>query len=276
MPSDELAGRTAIVTGVTRRIGIGAAIARTLAARGADLLLHGWAPADADSAKGIDPDGAEAIAAELRAEGRRVSFISADFTDPEAPAAVLQAGVDRLGHVDILVANHARSTPWAPLADLNAAEIDASHAINTRSTLLLVKEFARHFAGAVDPATPAGDVPEYDGSGGRIVLFTSGQHSGPMPLEIPYAASKAALAGITASLAAAVARQRITVNCVNPGPTDTGWATPEITAAALQNMPFGRWGRPADAAALVAFLVGPEGGWVTGQVINSEGGFGRG
>lgn len=260
MPSGALRGRTAVITGVTRRIGIGAAIARRLAEEGAELLLHGWAAADAEAEHGADPDGAEAIAAGLRAAGHRAEFVSADFADPEAPAAVLRAGVEQLGRVDILVANHARSTPWAPLAELTAAEIDLSHAINTRSTLLLVKEFAEHF----------------DGSDGRIVLFTSGQHNGPMPQEIPYAASKAALAGITASLAAAVAEQRITVNCVNPGPTDTGWATPEITAAALERLPFGRWGRPEDAAALVAFLVGPDGGWITGQVISSEGGFARG
>ncbi|MFC4945925.1 SDR family oxidoreductase [Pseudonocardia sp. GCM10023141] len=261
-----LTGRTAIVTGVTRRIGIGAAIARRLAEQGADLLLQGWEAHDAEKPWGVDADGASAIAAELRAGGHRVEYVSADFSDPEAPAAVLQAGIDAFGHVDVLVANHARSTPWAPLAELTAAEIDASFAINTRATLLLVKEFAGHFSTAAD----------VDGGDGRIVLFTSGQHNGPMPAEIPYATSKAALAGITASLAAAVARQRITVNCVNPGPTDTGWATPEITEAALRSMPFGRWGRPEDAAALVAFLVGPDGGWVTGQVISSEGGFGRG
>ncbi|HEY3504090.1 MAG TPA: SDR family oxidoreductase [Actinocatenispora sp.] len=259
MEQSALAGRTAIVTGVSRRIGIGAAIARRLAAQGADVLVQGWRRHDVERHEGGDPDGPVAIVDELRAAGSNAEYVDADFTDPAAPAAVLAAGVAAFGHVDILVANHARSTPWAPLAELTAAEVDAAYAVNTRATLLLVREFADRFA---------------EGGDGRIVLFTSGQHNGPMPLEIPYASSKAALAGMTPSLAAAVVRQGIRVNCVNPGPTDTGWATPEITAAALEKLPFGRWGRPEDAAALVAFLVGPEGGWLTGQVISSEGGFG--
>ncbi|WP_163508581.1 SDR family oxidoreductase [Fodinicola acaciae] len=250
-----LAGRTAIVTGVSRRIGIGTAIARRLAEQGADLLLQGWTRHDADLHGGADDP--RTIAAELREHGRRVEYVDADFTDPEAPAAVLRAGRDAYGHIDILVANHARNTPWAPLSELTAAEVDLAYTVNTRATFLLVKEFA------------AG----YTGDHGRIVLFTSGQQDGPMPLEIPYAASKAALAGMTPSLAAAVVGQGITVNCVNPGPTDTGWATEDITAAALKRLPFGRWGRPEDAAALVSFLVGPDAGWITGQVIGSDGGF---
>jgi 3-oxoacyl-[acyl-carrier protein] reductase len=121
--------------------------------------------------------------------------------------------------------------------------------------LLLVKEFAAVTVG------------------GRIVLLTSGQNNGPMPAEIPYAASKAALAGITASLAAALAPQHTTVNCVNPGPTDTGWADPSTTAAIIGSSPAGRWGTPEDAARLISWLVGPDGGWVTGQTLTSDGGF---
>lgn len=239
-----LTGRTAIVTGVSRQAGIGVAIARRLAAQGADLLLQGWTPHDVEMHSEAGTGAPESIVDELRGQGRRVEYVSADFSDPEAPAAVLKAAVAAFGHVDILVANHARNTPWAPLSELTAAELDASYAINTRSTFLLVKEFAGHF----------------EGTDGRVVLFTSGQHNGPMAHEIPYAASKAALAGMTPSLAAAVIKQRIMVNCINPGPTDTGWATPDITEAALKRLHLGRWGTPDDAAALVSFLVGPDGG----------------
>ncbi|WP_313885611.1 SDR family oxidoreductase [Fodinicola feengrottensis] len=239
---------------------MGVAIARRLAAQGADLLLQGWERHDAERHNEMGTGAPASIVDELREAGRRVEYVSADFSDPLAPAEVVQAGIDAFGHLDILVANHARTTPRSSLAEITAAEIDASYAINSRSTFLLVKEFAGHFKG----------------SDGRIVLFTSGQHNGPMADEIPYAASKAALAGMTPSLAAAVISQRIMVNCVNPGPTDTGWATPDITAAALTRLRLGRWGTPDDAAALVSFLVGPDGGWVTGQVISSEGGFNLG
>lgn len=260
MDEQSLAGRVAIVTGASRRKGIGAAIARRLAAAGADLVLQAWAPHDAEQPWSADTGGPDILTNELRNLGRRVEVISADFVDPLAPSAVMNYAVEKFGHVDILVANHARSTPWGPLAHITAEEIDAAYAINTRATLLLIRDFAAQY--------------DDNRESGRIVLFTSGQNSAVMPEEIPYASSKAALAGMTPSLAAAVAKRRITVNCVNPGPTDTGWATPDIVEEALERLHFGRWGEPDDAARLVLWLVGPDARWVTGQVINSDGGFG--
>ena len=93
--------------------------------------------------------------------------------------------------------------------------------------------------------------------------------------EIPYAVSKGAIHQMTRSLADHLADRRITVNAINPGPTDTGWATPDLAEAVARSMPFGRWGSPEDAANLVAFLVSDDGAWITGQVIDSEGGFRR-
>ena len=148
------------------------------------------------------------------------------------------------------------------LGDITAAELDASWAVNARASLLLVQAFAARR----DDTRP----------GGRVVLFTSGQHLGNgMPDELSYAVSKGAVHQMTRSLADALADRRITVNCVNPGPTDTGWATPELDEFVCRAMPFGRWGAPDDAANLVAFLLSPEGGCITGQVIDSEGGFRR-
>jgi 3-oxoacyl-[acyl-carrier protein] reductase len=111
--------------------------------------------------------------------------------------------------------------------------------------------------------------------GGRIVLFTSGQHRGPLPTEIPYAATKGALHQITATLADALAEQEITVNCVNPGPTDTGWATPDQQSFVTRHMPRGRWNTPAEAASVVALLLSPDAATITGQIIDAEGGFRR-
>jgi 3-oxoacyl-[acyl-carrier protein] reductase len=96
-----------------------------------------------------------------------------------------------------------------------------------------------------------------------------------MPGEIAYAASKGALSSITLTLADELADRGITVNCVNPGPVDTGWATPELFAAVADRLPAGRWGEPDDAARLIAWLVSDDGRWMTGQVLNSEGGFRR-
>jgi 3-oxoacyl-[acyl-carrier protein] reductase len=107
--------------------------------------------------------------------------------------------------------------------------------------------------------------------GGRVVLFTSGQHLGPMSRELPYAISKGAIHQMTWSLADALADRGITVNAVNPGPTDTGGATEPLARA----FPSGRWGTPAQVAAVVGWLVSDDAATITGQVINAEAGFRR-
>jgi len=243
-----LAGRGALVTGVSRRAGIGHAVARRLRDLGADVFVQGFAPHDAAQPWGADDSGVPALAEELGA-----GHVMCDFADPAAPAACLEAAAGALGHVDVLIANHAMSCDQ-DLAALDAAAIDATLAVNVRATLLLVQAYARLH----DDARP----------GGRVVLFTSGQH-----LEPPYAASKGALHGITASLAAELAPRRILVNALNPGPTDTGWATPELLEHELGRLPLGRWGEPEDAARIVGWLATDEAAWVTGQVLTSDGGF---
>jgi len=186
--------------------------------------------------------------------------LAADFTDPEAPAAVFGAARLALGHVDVLVANHA-APGEGTVADMTAAAIDLALAVNVRATLLLVQAFAAGFEGS---------------RGGRVILLTSGQGRGPMPREVPYATSKAALSGIVRTLSAELAPRGITVNAVNPGPTDTGWAPDDVRAEVLEAMPRRRWGTPDDAARLIAWLASEESEWVTGQVIDSDGAFGYG
>jgi 3-oxoacyl-[acyl-carrier protein] reductase len=182
-----------------------------------------------------------------------VDFLEADFADPAAPAAVVEAA----GPLDILIVNHARSGHGG-LDTLAAEQIDAFLHENVRASLLLVREFAaRH---------------DDSRRGGRVVLFTSGQHLAPMPREIAYAVSKGALQQATLTLADELADRGITVNAVNPGPTDTGWL--EGRQPGLE-MPFGRWGEPDDAARLVAWLCSDDAAWITGQTFNSEGGFRR-
>jgi 3-oxoacyl-[acyl-carrier protein] reductase len=129
-----------------------------------------------------------------------------------------------------------------------------------RATVLLVQAFAA----------------QHDGRpGGRVVLMTSGQHLGPMAAEVAYAISTGAIHQATATLADALADRGITLNTVNPGPTDTGYAPPAAHAAVTAQMPQGRWGEPRDAARLIGWLCTDDAAWITGQVINSEGGFRR-
>jgi 3-oxoacyl-[acyl-carrier protein] reductase len=254
--SHPLAGRTALVTGCSRRIGIGFAIASRLATLGADLLVHSYAPYDAQQPWGGDPDGMPAVLRELRAHGRRVEHCGADFLEATAPQQVMVMANEMLGHVDILVANHAYSTTGA-LEEMTAEQIDKHLLINVRATLLLTQAFAA----------------QHDGrSGGRVVYLTSGQHLGPMPSELAYIASKGALHQLTLSLSAHLIQRGITVNTVNPGATDTGWASPALHQEILALSPQGRWGQPDDAARLIAWLCTDDAQWITGQVINSTGG----
>jgi len=259
MPHLPLAGRVAVITGVSRRIGIGYAIARRLAADGAAIVAHHWSPHDAEQPWGADPIGGLGVVASLQQEvpAAKIVGVEADFVVPAAAFAVMDAAAAAFGHVDILVANHARSSSQA-LADVTAAEIDLSMAVNVRATLLL----AQRFAAQHDDRRP----------GGRIVWFTSGQHQGPMPDELPYIASKAALHELTVSVAAGLASRRITVNCINPGPTDTGYADDATLRLVAARHPQSRWSAPDDAARAVAWLCSDEASWITGQTIVSDGG----
>ena len=259
-----LRGRAALVTGVSRRAGIGYAVARRLAALGASLFLHRYAPHDRDQPWGEDPGGVQAVVAGVRdalaAVDASVHHLELDLALPEAPARLIEAAADAFGHLDILVCNHARSGGDGPLGTLDAKMLDAHWAVNTRSTILLTQAFAARHDGL---------------PGGRVIVMTSGQDLGPMTCEVAYAASKGALASITKTLADQLADQRITLNAVNPGPVDTGYAPPEAREVVRRHFPQQRWGVPDDPARLIAWLVTDEAVWITGQVINSEGGFRR-
>jgi 3-oxoacyl-[acyl-carrier protein] reductase len=248
----ELAGRRAFVTGVSRRTGIGHAVARRLLDAGAQVVIHGWSAHDEHQSR-VEPGGTEGIAQELG-----IAFVESDFAVAAAPAEAVAAAIDAAGPLDILVVSHARSESGG-VADLTAAGIDAHLHENVRAPLLLVREFAAQY----DDAR----------GGGRVVLLTSGQHRGPMVGEVAYAASKGALQQVTATLADELADRGITVNAVNPGPTDTGWGLAERDPAGV--MPAGRWGEPDDAARLISWLCSEDARWITGQTIDSEGGFRR-
>ncbi|MER6183242.1 SDR family oxidoreductase [Streptomyces sp. NPDC001652] len=259
-----LRGRTALVTGASRRGGIGHAVARRLAAYGASVYLHHHVPHDAAQPWGADrPE--EVLASVRAAQGDPQARIAAgpgDLSDPAAPAQLIDTAVSALGgRLDILVANHALSGSDGTLDEIDATMLDAHWAVDTRSVLLLVQAYARRRS----------DTP-----GGRIVMMTSGQDiAGGMPGEIAYALQKGALASVTRSLSTALAEQAITVNTVNPGPVDTDYLTGEVYEAVAARFPAGRWGMPDDPARLIAWLATDEAGWVTGQVIDSEGGFRR-
>ena len=253
--------KVALVTGVSRRAGIGFAITRRLLADGFRVVIHSWSGGDGWVAGAAGPAELAAVIAELGGEGERLAHLQADFSDPTAPRLVVDQAVARFGRLDAVVANHAASLSGG-LMDLTAEDLDHAWAVNARASVLL----AQAFAAAHDAATQGP---------GRVVLFTSGQHLGPMSGELAYAISKGAIQQMTASLADALAGRSVTVNAVNPGPVDTGWPSEELRSRLTAAFPAGRWGRPDDIAPVVSWLLSADAGWVTGQVLNAEGGFRR-
>lgn len=241
------------MTGTSRARGIGAEIARRLAADGWNVGLTWWLPAD----DGMPWAGAASepheLVAELRAAGVGVAWHEADLADPASPARIFDAIEAALGPVSALVCSHALSLPGGVM-DTTADDFDRHVAVNARATLLLIRELAARL--------PAG-------TPGRVVTLTSDALDG----EVAYGASKAALDRVTIAAARELGPRGITANAVNPGPIDTGWMTPEVRDRLLAATPLGRLGTAADTAALVAFLCSDDGGWVTGQVLFSNGGF---
>lgn len=262
-----LHGRVALVTGVSRRRGIGFAVTSRLAAMGASLVVHHHRAHD--EAQPWGADDIPALLEELRemlVPGATLHDIPMDLAPASASTDLIEKSVDLAGHLDVLVCNQAVSGSDGPLADQTPEMLDLHWAVNARATLLMTRAFAA----------------QHDGrEGGRVVWMTSGQEQGPMSDEIAYATSKAALAGITPSVAADLVQRGILLNTVNPGPVNTGYLDVETTdrPEALDEIraafPLGRMGEPDDPARLITWLVSDEGRWMVGQVLSTEGGFRR-
>ena len=252
----DLTDRVAIVTGVSRRAGIGASIARALAEAGARVFITYYRPYDAAVSGLSDLEGAEAVLATLRTITPYVAGMELDLSRADCAPVLFDAAEAALGPVSILV-NNATHSDRDGIDALTAEGLDRHYAVNVRGMALLCAEFVRRWRG---------------GAGGRIINLSSGQGVGPMPGELAYAATKGAVEAFSVSLSAELAPRGITVNAVDPGATDTGWMSPDLKAAILKQSPLGRIGQPDDAARLIRFLASDEAGWIIGQVIHSRGG----
>ncbi|TDD35803.1 SDR family oxidoreductase [Nonomuraea terrae] len=244
-----------MVTGVGRTAGIGAGVARRLASAGWDVAFTFWSPYDERMPWGAEPQAPDAVAAELAGQGAATAAVEADLADPSAAAYVFDEVERRLGGVKALVMCHCESVA-SGLLDTSVESFDRHFAVNARATWLLIREYGRRFGGAHGT--------------GRVIALTSDHTVG----NLPYGASKAALDRITLAAAHELAHLGVTANVVNPGPVDTGWMSGELREQVTRQTPLGRLGTPLDTAHLVEFLCSPQGQWINGQLLMSNGGFG--
>ena len=239
--------RVALVTGASG--GLGRAVALRLARDGFRVVLSYAGHADK----------AEAVGAEIKAAGGEAFAVRADVADATAVAQLFQDARGAFGRVDVVV-NSAGIMPMGPVVESSLEAFDRVIATNLRGAFIVMTQAAKHVA-----------------KGGRIIMFSSSVVARSLPGYGPYIASKAGVEGLVHVLANELRGREITVNAVAPGPVPTELFLKGKTEAQLEEFrklpPLERFGRPEDIADAVSFLAGPEGGWVNGQVLRSNGGF---
>jgi 3-oxoacyl-[acyl-carrier protein] reductase len=238
--------KVAIVTGASR--GIGAAVAERLARDGFTVVVN-YSGNDA---------AAETVVSKIEAAGGRALSAKADVGDPQAVRGLFDTAEAAFGGIDVLV-NNAGIMKLATLADSDDALFDSQVAVNLKGTFNALREASRRLR-----------------NGGRIVNFSTSVVGLRLETYGVYVATKAAVEAMTPVLAKELRGRSITVNAIAPGPTATdlflNGKSPELIDRMSKMNPLERLGTPEDIAAAVAFLVGPDGSWINGQVLRANGG----
>ena len=262
-----LKGRVAVITGANNPEGIGAATALAFAREGTKVVLTFKRIArDFDESKTGEngPDryykanagDASELEAKLRGLGAEVLVLEKDITDEKQVKEIFRAAIDRFGHIDILVNNAAADdeTGCDTAETVTREVIDNTFAVNVRGSLLMTREFLQN-----------------RGEYGRVI-FLSTDSAQVFPGQITYGSSKAALEALTRSIAMEVGKYGVTVNCVAPGPTQTGWIDGELERLVVPMIPMGKLIAPEDIANTILFLASEQAKMITGQVIKVSGG----
>lgn len=239
-------GKVALITGSSR--GIGAELARHLACDGFQVVVNYASGAAA----------AEAVVADIEAEGGEAIAVQADIADPPAVAALFDAAERAFGGIDVVV-NSAGVMKLAPIAEFDDQTFDQIIAINVKGAFNVSREAARRVR-----------------DGGRIINLSTSVIGVRLPTYGVYVASKGAVEALTQVLAQEMRGRAVTVNAVAPGPVATDLflegKSPELIERMAKMNPLERLGQPEDIARVVSFLASPEGGWINGQVVRANGG----
>ncbi|WP_328604261.1 glucose 1-dehydrogenase [Amycolatopsis sp. NBC_00345] len=245
----DLQGRVAVVTGGGK--GIGRGISACLAAAGAAVVVN----------YATDRTSAEQTVAGILAKGGRAVAVAGDVGAPDGIDHLFTQAHAAFGPVDTLV-NNAAVFAYAPLSDITPEEFDRHYRTNVLGVFLACRAF----------------VAQAPGTGGSIITIATSDITANQPGSALYTSTKGAVATLTRSLAKELGSQRIRVNAVAPGATDTegsrglGLITDDNVARVAAITPLGRLGRPDDIGPVVAFLASADAGWVTGDVLYASGG----